>query len=66
MTSINTKHSFIHNTISLSCHEQVCLISLRFERYFSHHQASDEPPWSQTYCINSTMIEKKNIFEQPN
>ena len=23
--------------ISLSCHEQVCLSGLRFERYFSHH-----------------------------
>ena len=29
----------IHNTISLSCHEQVCLSGLRFERYFSHHRA---------------------------
>ena len=26
----------INNTISLSCHDQVCLIRLRFERYFSH------------------------------
>ena len=25
--------------ISLSCHEQVCLSGLRFERYFSHHRA---------------------------
>ena len=25
-----------HNTISLSRQEQVCLIRLRFERYFSH------------------------------
>ena len=25
------------NTISLSRHEQVCLMRLRFERYFSHH-----------------------------
>ena len=25
--------------ISLSRHEQVCLIRLRFERYFSHHRA---------------------------
>ena len=30
----------IHNTISLSCHEQVCLSGLRFERYFSHHWAA--------------------------
>ena len=27
-----------NNTISLSRHEQVCLIGLRFERYFSHHR----------------------------
>ena len=27
----------IHNAISLSRHEQVCLSVLRFERYFSHH-----------------------------
>ena len=26
----------IHNIISLSCHEQVCLNGLRFETYFSH------------------------------
>ena len=29
-----------NNTISLSCHEQVCLSGLRFERYFSHHWAT--------------------------
>ena len=29
----------LYNTISLSCHEQVCLSGLRFERYFSHHRA---------------------------
>ena len=28
-----------YNTISLSCHEQVCLMRLRFERYFSQHRA---------------------------
>ena len=27
----------IHNAISLSRHEQVCLSGLHFERYFSHH-----------------------------
>ena len=32
----------IHNTISLSCHEQVCLSGLRFERYFSHHRAGSK------------------------
>ena len=30
----------IYNNISLSRHEQVCLIRLRFERYFSHHRAT--------------------------
>ena len=29
----------VHYTISLSRHEQVCLMRLRFERYFSHHRA---------------------------
>ena len=28
----------LNNTISLSRHEQVCLMRLRFERYFSHHR----------------------------
>ena len=32
----------IHNTISLSRHEQVRLRKLRFERYFSHHRAVGE------------------------
>ena len=30
----------IHNTISISRHEQVCLSGLRFERYLSHHRAT--------------------------
>ena len=30
----------VHNTISLSRHEQVCLSRLRFERYFSHYRAT--------------------------
>ena len=34
-----------YNTISLSCHEQVCLSVLRFERYFSHHRAK----WWEKY-----------------
>ena len=29
----------VHNTITLSRHVQVCLIRLRFERFFSHHRA---------------------------
>ena len=30
----------VHNTISLSLHEQVCLMRLHFKRYFSHHGRS--------------------------
>ena len=36
---IVTLSSYDSNTISLSRHEQVCLMRLRFERYFSHHRA---------------------------
>ena len=30
----------VPTTISFSCHEQVCVMKLRFERYFSHHRAT--------------------------
>ena len=33
-----TQWWYFSYTISLSCHEQVCLSGLRFERYFSHHR----------------------------
>ena len=33
----------VHNKISLSRHEQVCLMRLRFERYFSHQRADGMP-----------------------
>ena len=33
------KNALWNNTIILSRHEQVCLMRLRFERYFSHHRA---------------------------
>ena len=36
---IDLRKSDKRNTISLSRHEQVCLMRLRFERYFSHHRA---------------------------
>ena len=31
----------VYNTISLSRHEQACLMRLSFEIYFSHHRADD-------------------------
>ena len=34
-------NKFYLNTMSLSRHEQVCLMRLRFERYFSHHRDDD-------------------------
>ena len=32
----------VRNIINLSRHEQVCLIRLRFERYFSHYPVVEE------------------------
>ena len=34
------QYQHFYNTISLSRHEQVCLMRLHFERYFSHHRAN--------------------------
>ena len=40
----------IHKTISLTCHEQVCLSGPHFERYFSYHQAYDhQAQWWEKY-----------------
>ena len=44
----------VHNTINLSRHEQVCLIRLRFERYFSHHRVSREEYLSKRSLIKHT------------
>ena len=41
----------VHNTISLSSHEQVCLISLCFDRYFSHHQSFCQKVESYQYNV---------------
>ena len=37
---IMKKHFIVHNAVSLSRHEQVCFMSLCFERYFSRHWAT--------------------------
>ena len=42
----------VHNTISLSRHEQVCLIRLRFERYFSDHRVR----WREKYLSKRSLI----------
>ena len=42
------KRFYEGNTISLSCHEQVCLIGLRFERFFSR--------WWEKYPSKCSLI----------
>ena len=42
----------VHNTISLSRHEQVCLMRLRFERYFSHHRADGKKELVKLLLVN--------------
>ena len=43
----------VHNTTGLSRHGQVCLIRLRFEWYFSHHQAQ----WWERYISKRSLTE---------
>ena len=45
----------VHNTISLPRHEQVCLMRLRFKRYFSHHQAYYLTSWEK-YLSKRSLI----------
>ena len=53
----------VHNNISLSRHEQVCLMRLRFERYFSHHRADGERSISQNVAsINILVHDKINLL----
>ena len=40
MHHLTPKKADIDDIISLSPHEQVCLRGLRFEKYFSHHRAT--------------------------
>ena len=64
MTLINIKDSknifaclfSVHNIISLSHHDQVSLMRLRFKKYFFHHWA----PWWAMYFSKSNFI--KDIF----
>ena len=44
----------VYNTISLSRHEQVCLIKLRFEIYFSYHR----PKWWEKYPSKRSLIKQ--------
>ena len=48
----------VHNTISLSRHKQVCLIRLRFKRFFSHHRNSllYYDVWCLRYRVRKTIL----------
>ena len=52
----------IHNTISLSCHEQVCLSGLHFERYFpiigpiNHSCSNSLPACCKIILLRSVLI----------
>ena len=50
--------SNVHNTISLSCHKQVCLIRPRFGRYFSHHWGTYVYPHVVVVVLYQTLHEK--------
>ena len=55
--------SSVRNTISLSRHEQVCLVRLRFEIYFSHHCGPMMGEVSlETYLIKHTYSWQAKIF----
>ena len=47
-----------YNTISLSCHGQVWLIRLRFERYFSHHHAENQDVQLMEYALQFYHVKK--------
>ena len=46
----------VHSTISLSRREQVRLIRLRFERYFSHHSPDDGRSISQNVASLNILV----------
>ena len=52
VTTIST-----YNAISCSSHEQVCLIKLRFKRYFSHINI----PKTNTRMFGSNLTKNKSI-----
>ena len=46
----------VHNTISSSRHGQVCLIRLRFDRYFSRHQFYDRRGITRNIASLETLV----------
>ena len=52
------------NTINLSRHEQVCLIRLCFERYFSHHRAKDNFKFLSSEFNNNVLdlVKQKRFY----
>ena len=59
------KHIFaclfsVYNTISLSRHEQVWLMKLRFERYFFHHRTQQ---WEKSSVIRQKGESQSGCFK---
>ena len=48
--------NIVNNTISLSHHEQVCLMRLRFKKYFSHHQPDNRRNISRNVALITVNI----------
>ena len=46
----------IHNIITLSRHEQVCLMRLRLEKHFSHHRAYDGRSISRNIISSNILV----------
>ena len=46
----------VHNTISSSRHGQVCLMRLRFDRYFSHHRFYDRRGITRNIASLKTIV----------
>ena len=48
--------NIVNNTISLLHHEQVCLMRLRFKKYFSHHQPDNRRNISRNVALITVNI----------
>ena len=46
----------VHNTIRSSRHGQVCLMRLRFDRYFSHHRSYDRRGITRNIASLKTLV----------
>ena len=51
----------VHNTISLSCYEKVCLMRTRFERYFKDYAHSDDQFARKTAILQDKFLDLFNL-----